>query len=300
MRSEKLRLLGKAWRAALAVSVCGVAAWAVALSAEAAEPNTPFFNAVGLQLYSLRDQFAKDVPGTLDRTRDYGVHYVEIAGTYDLPLEKFAAMLKERNLQPIGMHFPYGRLRDDVEGCARDAKTLGLKYVGCAWAEHKEPFDEKQCREVAEVFNRAGKALAKHGLTFYYHNHGFEFQPWKDGETLFDMLVQKTDPKYVTFQLDVLWAVLPGQDPVKLIEKYPGRWSLLHLKDLKKGVPTGKPQSSTDLTNDVTLGTGQVNWAPLIRAAMKDGVKYFFIEDESPSVTTQIPKSLEFLKKLEY
>jgi len=87
---------------------------------------------------------------------------------------------------------------------------------------------------------------------------------------------------------------------VKLLEKYPNRWLLLHLKDLRKGVPTGGPQSSTALTNDVTLGTGQVDWVPLVRAAMKVGVKYSFIEDESPTATTQIPESLEYLKQLKY
>jgi len=268
--------------------------------AQAAETNTPFFDAVGLQLYSLRDEFPKDVSGTLDRVRDYGVQYVELAGTYNVPQEKFLAMLQERGLKPIGMHFPYARFRDDVEGIARDAKALNLKYVGCAWIDHQGRFDEKQCREAAAVFNRAGEALAKHGLTFYYHNHGYEFEPFGQG-TLFDLLVTETKPEFVTFQMDVLWAVLPGQDPVKLLEKYAGRWSLLHLKDLRKGVPTnGGAKSSTELTNDVTLGTGQVDWAPLVRTAMKVGVKYFFIEDESPTATTQIPESLKFLKQLKY
>lgn len=257
-----------------------------------------FFGKVGLQLYSLRNQFAKDVPGTLDLTRSYGVTYVELAGTYGLPPEQFRAMLDARGLKPVAMHFPYNRLVDDVEGIAREAKALGLKYVGCAWIGHKAPFDEAQCRQAAAVFNRAGEALAKHGLKFYYHNHGYEFAPFGQG-TLFDLLVAETDPKYVSFQLDVLWAFLPGQDPVKLLEKYPDRWLLLHLKDLRKGVPIANgPKSSTALTNDVTLGTGQVDWVPLLRVAEKIGVEYYFIEDESPSVTSQVPESLKFLKQL--
>ena len=254
----------------------------------------------GLQLYSLRDQFKEQgVAPVLDQVRDWGFRYVEVAGTYGLTLAEFKAELDKRSLVPIGSHFPYNRLRDDIEGVIRDAQTLQLRYVGCAWINHQAPFDEAQCRAAAEVFNRAGKALAEHGLKFYYHNHGYEFYPHGSG-TLFDLLVAETDPRYVFFQLDVLWTVFPGQDPAKLLEKYPDRWLLLHLKDLKKGVPTGSLAGHTELTNDVALGSGQVDWPALFRASQKIGVKYYFIEDESPTVVEQIPQSLRFLEQLEF
>ena len=100
--------------------------------------------------------------------------------------------------------------------------------------------------------------------------------------------------------MDVLWTVLPAQDPVKLLRKYPDRWLLFHLKDLKKGVPTGSLAGTTDLTNDVALGTGQVDWPALLSTAQKLGVKYYFIEDESPTVVEQIPQSLKFLEQLSF
>jgi sugar phosphate isomerase/epimerase len=208
-------------------------------------------------------------------------------------------MLAERGLVPIGMHFPYNQLLDDIEKVVADAKALGLKYVGCAYIRHKKPFDEKQCREAAAVFNRAGEAVAKHGMKFYYHNHGYEFLPYKNG-TLFDLLVAETNPKYVYFQMDLLWTLLPGQDPAKLLEKYGQRWLLLHLKDLKKGVPLNDHSAKTPLTNDVALGSGQMDWPAVFRAAEKVGVKYYFIEDESPTAVEQIPESLKFLKQLKY
>lgn len=267
--------------------------------AEGVGESKTFHGPVGLQLYSLRDQFAKDgVTPVLDLVQKWGFKYVEVAGTYGMSNADFKAELTKRGLVPIGAHYGYDRLRDDIEGVIKDAKEMGLLYVGCAWAAHKPPFDEKQCREVAAVFNKAGKALSEAGLKFYYHNHGFEFVPYKDG-TLFDLLVEETNPKYVWFQLDVLWAVFPGQDPAKLIEKHPNRWLLFHLKDLKKGVETGSLAGGTDLTNDVTLGTGQVDWPALLRAAQKAGVKYYFIEDESPTVVDQIPQSLKFLSGVE-
>jgi sugar phosphate isomerase/epimerase len=255
---------------------------------------------VGLQLYSLRDMMKAQGPAaTLDKTRSFGFKYVEVADLGGLSPADFKAQLERRGLIPIGRHYPYEQLRDDLEAVIRDAKALGLPYAGCAWIPHKDPFDEKQCREAAAVFNRAGAALAKEGIKFYYHNHGYEFVPHGQG-TLFDLLVAETDPKTVFFQMDVLWTLFPGQDPAKLLEKYPDRWTLVHLKDLKKGVPLGNMTGGTDLTNDVAIGTGQVNWPAFFRAAQKIGIKYYFIEDESPTVVEQIPQSLRFLRSQGY
>ncbi len=290
-------------RKTLCVGIAVVIAMAVASSSVLAAgvgESKSYKGPTGLQLYSLRDMLQKQGVGPmLDQVKKWGFKYVEVAGLGDLTPAQFKAELDKRGLVPIGSHFPYERLRDDIDGVIRDAKALGLKYVGCAWIGHKSPFDEKQCLEAAAVFNHAGKALAKHGMKFYYHNHGYEFYPYKDG-TLFDLLMAKTDPKCVYFQMDVLWTVFPGQDPAKLLLKYPNRWLLLHLKDLKKGVPTGSLAGSTDLTNDVALGTGQVDWPSLFRASQKVGVKYYFIEDESPTVVEQIPQSLRFLEQLEF
>src|SRR5437763_1626801 len=100
-----------------------------------------FKGPVGLQLYSLRDQFKKNVPGTLDEVKSFGFKYAELAGTYDLSPEKFGQELRSRGIEPISAHFPYERYRDDVEGIAKETKALGLKYAGCAWITHSGDFD---------------------------------------------------------------------------------------------------------------------------------------------------------------
>ncbi len=258
-----------------------------------------FKGPIGLQLYSLRADFAKDVPGTLPKVRRFGIENVELAGTYNLTPEKFKALLDANHLKPVSGHFPYERYRDDVEGVARDAKALGLQYAGCAWIEHKGDFDEKTCREAIAVFNRAGEALAKHGLKFFYHTHGYEFQPHGQG-TLFDLLVAGTKPEFVRYEMDVFWIVHPGQDPVKLLEKYGRRFELMHVKDMKKGTPTGLLTGSSDVSNDVALGTGQMDWPAILSAAKRAGVKQYFIEDESPTAAEQIPKSLRFLGQVKW
>ena len=113
-----------------------------------------FKGPVGLQLYSLRDQFKKDVPGTLDQVKQFGIKYVETAGTYGVAPEKFREMLDARGLKAVSGHFPYEKCRDNPEDIAKEAKILGVEYVGCAWIPHQDPFDEKTAREAAAVFNR--------------------------------------------------------------------------------------------------------------------------------------------------
>ena len=260
--------------------------------------SASFKGPVGLQLYSLRADFAKDVAGPLKQTKDFGFKYVELAGTYNLSPDKFNELLATNGLVAIATHFPYDRLRDDLSMVVLESKALGLKYAGCAWIPHTGDFDEKTCRDAAAVFNRAGEALAKEGIKFFYHTHGYEFQPYKEG-TLFDLLLAETNPKLVTYEMDILWIVHPGQDPVKLLKKYGKRFELVHIKDLKKGVK-GDLTGHTDVTNDVALGTGQIDLPAVLKAAQRVGVKWYFIEDESPTVHEQIPQSLRYLESLEF
>jgi sugar phosphate isomerase/epimerase len=258
----------------------------------------PFKGRVGLQLYSLRDQFKKDVAGTLDQVRAFGITNVELAGTYGVATEKFKGQLDARGLKAVSAHFSYEQCRDHIEDVVREAKLLGLEYAGCAWIPHNDPFDEKTCREAAAVFNRAGEALAKYGIKFFYHTHGYEFLPYRDG-TLFDLLMAETNPEYVRIEMDVFWVVHPGQDPVKLLQKYGKRFELMHVKDMKQGTPRGFTGHS-DVTNNVALGRGIIDWPAVFCAAKKAGVKWYFIEDESPTSVEQIPQSLRYLEKVKF
>ena len=272
---------------------------APALAAASAGIGPSFKGPVGLQLYSLREQFKQEVPGTLDKVKGFGIKYAELAGTYNLSAEQFKAQLAERGIEAVGAHFPFERYRDDAEGVAREAKALGLKYAGCAWIPHQGDFDEKTCREAASVFNRAGQALAKHGVKLFYHTHGYEFQP-RDQGTLFDLLMAETKPDFVTYEMDIFWIVHPGQDPVKLLQKYGKRFELMHLKDMKKGTPTGLLTGQSDVNNDAALGAGQMDLPAILRAAKKAGVKWYFIEDESPWSEQQIPQSLRYLEQVKF
>lgn len=258
-----------------------------------------FKGPIGLQLYSLRAQFGKDVPGTLDVVKSFGIKYAELAGTYNVPPAEFKTQLESHGITAISGHFGFDQYRDHLDDVVKQAEALGLKYAGCAWIPHNGAFDEKTCREAAAVFNHAGEVLAKHGIKFFYHTHGYEFQPYGNG-TLFDLLMKETNPKYVHYEMDIFWIVFPGQDPAKLLKKYSHRFELMHLKDMRKGLQTGSLAGGTDVKNDVAIGTGQIDMVSVLRAAKKAGIKYYFIEDESPSSEEQIPVSLRYLEQVKW
>jgi sugar phosphate isomerase/epimerase len=256
-----------------------------------------FNNVAGLQLYSVREQMAKDVPGTLAEVHSWGFKYVELAGTYGLSPQLFKAQLDEHSLDAVSGHFSFNEWSHDPEAVLRQARVLGLVEVGCAWIDHSGPFDEATCRHAIQVFNHVGKLAAQHHMQFFSHTHGYEFQPYGDG-TLFDLLMRETNPANVKFEMDIFWVVHAGQDPVKLLKKYPGRWELMHLKDMRKGTPIGLLTGQSDVNNCVALGAGVIDVPAVLRAARQVGVKWYFIEDESPVSEQQIPQSLLYLRNL--
>jgi len=260
-----------------------------------------FRGPVGLQTYSLRNHIRENGAKAFDFPKEQGFKYVEIGigNHYGMSREELKETLKKLELTPIAAHAGHDFLLNNTEEAIEEAEFFGMKYVGTAWASHRAPMDEAQMLKIADDFNTIGKRLKEKGIQFFYHNHGFEFYPYKDGETLFDLLMQKTDPDLVKYEMDTTWVVHPGQNPAKLLRKYPNRWIFVHLKDLKKGV-VGDLSGTTDVENDVPLGTGQVDWLETLKVAQEIGVKYYFIEDESSNVLQQVPQTLRYLESIEF
>lgn len=256
-------------------------------------------NQVGLQLESVGQSMAKDMTGTLNRVHNYGFKYVELVGDYGRTVDNLKTELENQQLTAISAHFPYARFRDDPEGVANEAARLGLKMAGCPSVPQREAFDPAGCQAAIDVFNKAGQVLAKHNIQFFYHPHGYEFKPFADG-TLFDLLASKTDPKYVHFEMDVFWIIHAGQDPLKLFDKYGNRWIAMHLKDMKKGTPTGFLDSHSPKSTFVPIGEGQIDFPAIIHAAHNAGIKWFFIEDESAHSETSVRESIPYLSTLDW
>jgi sugar phosphate isomerase/epimerase len=261
-------------------------------------PKHPFTGQIGLQLYSLRHLFKKgDVAGTLAMVENWGLTNVELAGTYGMSAAEYAALLKKTGLRAVSTHADFNRLSTGIDGVIADAQTFGVEYLGCAWIPHSAGFTAADAAQAAKVFNEAGKRAKAANLRFFYHIHGYEFQPGPDG-TLFDTLAKQTDPALVAFEMDVFWAVRGGAVPVDLFAKYPDRFPLTHLKDMKKGTAVGDPTGQAPDESNVPLGEGMIDWPPLVRAANRAAAKYHFIEDEAPNAEQQIPKTLQYLAAL--
>jgi sugar phosphate isomerase/epimerase len=253
--------------------------------------NTP-----GIVSYTFRNEFAKDMPQTLDNIKAMGITNIEFSNLFGKTATELRSLLDARGMVCTSYGVSYDALLNKPEQVVQEAKTLGAEFVRVAWIPHKAPFDITMAEKTVADFNKFGQKLKENGLTFCYHNHGFEFVPLGK-ETIFDYIVKNTNPDYVSFEMDILWVFHPGQDPAKLLKKYPDRFRLMHVKDLKKGVAhdlTGQ----TPPENDITLGTGQLNLPKILKAAQKTKIKYFYIEDENPKAAEQVPLSFAFLKSL--
>ena len=251
----------------------------------------------GIVSYTYRLDFEKDVPSTLDKIQSIGIRDIEFSNLFNKTATELRILIDERDIKCSSFGVSYRDLVDNTAKVAQNAKILGAEYVRVAGIPHKAVFTIQEAQSAVDDFNKVGKLLKdQYGLTFVYHNHGFEFQPYMEG-TLYDFIINKTDPKYVSFELDVLWAFFPGHDPAQLLNKYGNRYKLIHLKDLRKGVQ-GDMSGGTSAENDVVLGTGQLDIPLIIAGAKKAGIQHYYIEDESSNVDVQVPKSIAYLKSL--
>ena len=251
---------------------------------------------VGLQLYSLRNQFKTDVEGTLKLVNEWGITKIEGGGSYGLPMDQYKKLLKANDLEMVSVGAGYEDLQNDIEKVVENAKTFGAKYVMCAWIPHEgNTFDIAKTKEATAIFNKAGKRLKEEGITLAYHAHGYEFRPYESG-TLFDYMAENATD--FAFEMDVYWVHHGGADPLAIMNRYPDKIVLLHLKDMEHGVK-GNDTGHEDVETNVVLGTGQVDIAGVVKRAKQLGVvEYMFIEDECSRVVEQVPQSLKFLESL--
>jgi sugar phosphate isomerase/epimerase len=275
---------------------------AAALLAAAPLPAAPVAGHLGLQMYSLRvTAMQKGWRAALDEANALGFGFIEGGGPPDgVTARDYDAQLSARRLRLVSEGFAYERLQGDLAGAVVQARGLGVQYVMVAWIPHRdeEPFTDGDARRAASDFNAWGAAFRAAGITFAYHPHGYEFRPGAGGDTPFDVLVRATRPEFVSFELDVFWAVHGGRDPAALLAKYPNRWSLMHVKDIRRGAHTGIYTGHAPGTDDVPVGTGQVDWPKVLMQARSVGVEWYFIEDESPTPLENIPRSVACLRSL--
>jgi len=250
----------------------------------------------GVVSFTFRNDFSKDVAGTLDYIKEVGIRNIEFSNLFGKTATEMRALLDARGMVCTSYGVYYDALTNKTEKVIEDAKTLGAEFVRVGMIPHKGEFTVQQADAAIKDFNRVGKILKENGLEFSYHNHGYDFTPHEKG-TLYDYLIQNTNPEYVSFELDILWVHQFGQDPLAYLKKYPARFMLMHVKDLKKGVPVGL-DVKTSPENDVPLGSGQINVKAILKQARKSAIKYYYLEDENSNSKAQVPLSLGYLKTL--
>ena len=283
-------------------SVLRLVAFALVLVVVSNVAAADFRDHLGLQLWSVRAQIKESLPAALDLVKSYGVKEVEAFTIAGVSATDLAKELKSRGLVVVSAHIAYPALQKDIAAAIADAKALGARFIICPYPkiDKNKQVTEEIAHEMAKSFNEWGEACRKEGIRFGFHPHGLEFRPTAAGrgEVMFDILARETKPELVCYEMDVFWAFHAGQDPAKLLAKYPNRWALLHVKDMRKGAVTGLSSGSAPPTDNVTVGLGQINWPGVLRAAQKIGVQYYLLEDETATPLQCIPDSLKYLRGL--
>jgi sugar phosphate isomerase/epimerase len=259
---------------------------------------TPYGMPVGLQLYTLRNELEQDLAGTLRKVAQIGYKEVEIFDFYGKNSAEMRKLLRDTGLSAPSAHYQTAQIRSSWDKQIEYAKALGLKYMVNAiiWPPERKSLDDY--KQLADLFNKAGEQCQKAGIQFAYHDHNFEFKTY-DGVMAYDELLKRTDPALVKFEMDCFWVTRAGQDPVAYFEKYPGRFPLLHIKDLNKGYPT-TVEDNFKAGPFAPVGEGTIDWKRIFAAAPKGGLKHFFVEqdecDKPPLESIKI--SCDYLKAL--
>lgn len=258
----------------------------------------PLGISVGVQLYTLRDTISKDFEGVIKQVAAIGYKNVEVYDFYGKSAADVKKLLDDNGLKSPSGHWVLPKLRKNLDKCIEDAKGIGCEYLVMPILEEPERKTFDQYKRHVEFFNKAGEQCKKAGITFAYHNHNFEFQKYGD-TTAFDFLLKSLDAELVKIEMDCFWVTHAGQDPVAFMENNPGRFPLLHIKDLKAGnEPTTKLDAKMGLFAEV--GSGTIDWKRIFAAAPKGGLKYYYVEQdfcERPPIES-IKMSFDYLKQL--
>lgn len=234
---------------------------------------------IGLQLYSIRDEIGKDLNASLDATTAAGYTFVEMAGYnaqegkfYGLTPEEFKALCNGKNLEVISSHIngpdPNAATWEECmawwDKAIADHIKVGVKYIvqPSMWRSAYESVEG--LANYCKLFNAVGEKCNAAGIRFGYHNHDKEFTTEFDGVRMYDYMLQNTQPENVFFQLDVYWSQVGGAPATEYFDKYPGRFELWHVKDIKE------------------IGaSGTIDFAAIYAKAAVSGMKYAIVEQEA-------------------
>lgn len=280
--------------------------------AHGAASTGPLGLPIGIQLYTVREETAKDLNGTLEKLASYGYSEVELAGYYGKSAKELRAFLNGFGLSAPSAHQGLTDLLVDTQKKIDFVAELGVQNLVVPFPAVPDNRFDKVARDapkniensttladwkwIAEQLNKIGAMTKKAGIRTGYHNHNLEFRRI-DGDMIMDKLIEWTDPQLVTIELDLGWVVAAGLDPIAYTKKHSKRVSMLHVKDVKAGV---KPLVDKVKTNTTEVGSGQINWKALFSSLDKSQIKHYFVEQENfdKPVMESVKISHDFLSKL--
>lgn len=246
----------------------------------------------GLQLYSLREELPKDVKGVIAKVAAAGYKQVETYGYskkngfWGLSAQEFKTLLTKHGLTSPSGHYGL-ESEQDQDDAIEAAKILGQEYLTMPYIDEKKRKTAGDIRNLVAEINKLAEKAKQHGLKMAYHNHDFEFQK-VDGVMLYEELLKGTNPSLVHFEMDIYWVVRSNQDPVAWINKYPGRFTMVHVKDMDKA----NPELNTE------VGKGSINFKSIFAKAKTAGLKYYIVEQENFSIDpyVSITQSAKYLR----
>jgi sugar phosphate isomerase/epimerase len=242
---------------------------------------------VGLQLYAVRAETARDFKQTLQRVAEMGYQGVEFASYGQLSSKKMAALLTDLGLRALGSHVGLVLLERDLDREIDYCLEIGSPYIAIPTLTPQwRSTDVSGYRELASYLNKIGQHCQQRGVSLVYHNHDFDFVQQEDGSYLLDVLLAETDPAHLQLELDAGWAAYCGVDIVAYLQQYAGRVPLIHLKDL------------TVEHTFAGVGEGILDIGAYYRAARENGTHYFLVDNDTPPrlPLESVQRSLEHLK----
>jgi sugar phosphate isomerase/epimerase len=224
---------------------------------------------IGLQLYTVRDDAAKDFAGTIRKVADIGYAAVELAGHGGLSVRELSGLLADNHLTVAGSHIGLDRLESDLPKVIEENLSLGNTHIVVPYLPEERRKTADEYKTLAETLTTLGATLQIAGMTLCYHNHDFEFKPLENGQIGEDILLANSDPNLVKIEADTYWILKAGLDPVAFVKKHPGRVPLMHIKD----------RDTTD-GSFAPVGTGDLPLDALIAAAGEIGTQYLLVEQD--------------------
>ena len=257
---------------------------------------------LGVQLYTVRDQMKVSFYETIAKVASIGYKEVEFAGYFGLTPKQVRDALENNHLTAPSTHVQYDELDDKFPSVIETSKTIGLKYIVCPFIQEELRKSPDIWKKAAEKFNRCGEQTKKAGMQFAYHNHWFEFLP-VDGKLPYDELLKLCDAALVKMEMDLCWITAAGADPLKYFNQYPGRFPLVHVKDLHSipKVTAGGAQNYGDTVDLTEVGSGLIDWKKIFAQSDKAGIKHYIVEHDHPKQPfDSIKGSYEYLSKLTF